>query len=341
MAVITMSITLKTSQDTAPKLPEPRLVPGWKSLGLAITRWILPVATVLLMGYFASQTPVFFTADNLLAIAAQNAPTFIVAAVFAMLMMAGYVDLSVGSVLALVGVSAGLALNSWGLIPGVLVGLAVGIAAGALNGVLIGMLSFSPIVVTLGGLAAARGLAQYMGQGSIYGFPDAFANFGSDSTFGLPDVVIVALTVCLISLITTSCFPVGRQIIAIGVNARAAFLIGIRVKLVVTMLYILTGLAVGIAGLLQIARLNSAPSGTLGDGFEVIILTAVLLGGVPFTGGKGSIWRVLVGVWLIGTLRNGLILLDIGTELSGIITGCVLVMAAALEAVRYFIHKSK
>ncbi|MFH8134915.1 ABC transporter permease [Pantoea osteomyelitidis] len=315
--------------------------PGVKHIGLLITRWILPVATIALMVWFTTQTPVFFTVDNLLAIATQNAPTFIVASMFAMLMMAGYVDLSVGSVLALVGVCAGLALNAWGLIPGILVGLAVGLLAGLINGVLIGMLSFSPIVVTLGGLAAARGLAQYLGQGSIYGFPDAFADFGSDTTLDLPNLVLVAAVVCLAAVIATTCFPVGRKIIAIGVNARAAFLIGIPVRFVITALYALTGLAVGIAGLLQISRLNSAPSGTLGEGFEVIILTAVLLGGVPFTGGKGSIWRVLVGVWLIGTLRNGLILLDIGTELSGIITGGVLVMAAALEAVRYYIHKAK
>ena len=312
-----------------------------KHIGLVITRWILPVATVALMAWFSTRTPVFFTLDNLLSIATQNTPTFIVASVFALLMMAGYVDLSVGSMLALVGVSAGLALNAWGLIPGIVVGLAVGIIAGTINGVLIGMLSFSPIVVTLGGLAAARGLAQYLGQGSIYGFPDAFANFGSDSSAGIPNLVIVAALVGIACVIASTCFPVGRKIIAIGVNPRAAFLIGIRVRLIVTSLYILTGLAVGIAGLLQIARLNSAPSGTLGEGFEVIVLTAVLLGGVPFTGGKGSIWRVLVGVWLIGTLRNGLILLDIGTELSGIITGGVLVLAAALEAMRYFIHKTK
>lgn len=312
-----------------------------KTLALLATKWILPVATVALMIFFSSQSEVFFTPGNLLAVATQNAPTFIVASVFAMLMMAGYVDLSVGSVLALVGVTAGLAIHAWGLFPGIIVGLAVGTAAGALNGLLIGMLNFSPIVVTLGGLAAARGLAQYLGQGSIYGFPDAFANFGSGSTFGLPNLAMAAVIIGLVSVIATTRFPIGRQIISIGVNPRAAFLIGIRVKAIVTALYTLTGTAVGIAGLLQIARLDSAPSGTLGDGFEVIILTAVLLGGIPFTGGKGSIWRVLVGVWLIGVLRNGLILLDIGTELSGIITGGVLVMAAALEAVRFYIHKSR
>lgn len=336
-----MSTTTNQSSPGLSSTANSRSAVNAKSVALLATRWILPVATVALMIFFSTQSDVFFTTGNLLAVATQNAPTFIVASIFAMLMMAGYVDLSVGSVLALVGVTAGLAINTWGVIPGVITGLAVGTLAGALNGLLIGWLNFSPIVVTLGGLAAARGLAQYLGQGSIYGFPNAFANFGSDSTLGLPNLVIVALVVAVASIIATSRFPVGRQVIAIGVNPRAAFLIGIRVKSIVTILYTLTGTAVGIAGLLQIARLNSAPSGTLGDGFEVIILTAVLLGGIPFTGGKGSIWRVLVGVWLIGVLRNGLILLDIGTELSGIITGGVLVMAAALEAARFYIHKSR
>jgi ribose/xylose/arabinose/galactoside ABC-type transport system permease subunit len=283
---------------------------------------------------------VFLTPGNLLAVATQNAPTFIVAAVFGMLMMAGYVDLSVGSLMALVGVSAGLAMNAWGIIPGVCVGLMVGTVFGMLNGILIGLLGFSPIVVTLGGLAAARGLAQYMGQGSIYGFAPAFADFGSGVSLGIPNLVIVAMIVCLVCMIATSRFPIGRQIISIGVNPRAAFLVGIRVKPIIAVLYTLTGLAVGIAGVLQIARLNSAPSGTLGSGFEVLILTAVLLGGVPFNGGRGSLWRVLVGVWLIGVLRNGLILLNVGTEMSGIITGGVLVLAAALEAIRHYIRKS-
>lgn len=312
-----------------------------RHVALLAIRWLLPVATIALMAFFATRSNVFLSPANLLAVATQNSPTFVVSAVFAMLLMSGYVDLSVGSVLALVGVTAGLSMNAWGMAPGILVGLGVGLAVGSINGILIGLLGLSPIVVTLGGLAAARGLAQFLGQGSIFGFPEPFVDFGSGSTFDIPNLVIVASIVCIATMIAMSWLPVGRWIISIGVNPRAAFLVGIPVKATVATLYVLTGLAVGIAGLLQIARLNSAPSGTLGSGFEVTILTAVLLGGIPFNGGKGSIWRVLVGVWLIGVLKNGLTLLNVGTELSGIITGTVLILAAALEAVRFYIRKAR
>ena len=312
-----------------------------KRLVLEGIRWLLPVATIALMAFFAYQSHVFLSSANLMAVATQNAPTFIVAAVFAMLLMAGYVDLSVGSVLALVGVTAGLAMNAWGLVPGIIVGLGVGTLMGATNGVLIGLFGLSPIVVTLGGLAAARGLAQFLGQGSIFGFPDSFVDFGAGYMFGISNLACVAALVSVACMVAMAWLPVGRWIVSIGVNPRAAFLVGIPVKATVAVLYTLTGLAVGIAGLLLIARLNSAPSGTLGIGFEVTILTAVLLGGIPFTGGKGSIWRVLVGVWLIGVLRNGLTLLNVGTELSGIITGTVLILAAALEGIRLYLRKNR
>ncbi|CAM5761937.1 ribose ABC transporter permease [Labrys miyagiensis] len=312
---------------------------GLKGVSILVIRWLLPAATILLMIYFAMQSDVFLTRENLLSIATQNAPTFVVSAVFGMLLMSGYVDLSVGSVFALVGVASGIAMNAWGMAAGLCIGLGIGVCAGAMNGALIGLLGFSPIVVTLGGLAAARGLAQFMGQGSIFGFPEPFVDFGSGETFGVPNLVIVAVIVCAICIITMSSLPIGKWIISIGVNPRAAFLVGIPVKGTVATLYVLTEVAVSIAALLQIARLDSAPSGTLGSGFEVTILTAVLLGGIPFNGGRGSLWRVLVGVWLIGVLKNGLTLLNVGTELSGIITGAVLILAAALEGARFYIRK--
>lgn len=311
-----------------------------KAISAAAIRWLLPVAAVALMTFFGMKSSVFFTYGNLMAVATQNAPTFIVAAVFALLLMAGYVDLSIGSLMALVGVCSGLAMNAWGLSVGVLVGLAIGVGFGAINGLLIGLWGFSPIVVTLGGLAAARGLAQYIAHGDVFGFPEAFSEFGSGSFMEIPNLVVVAALICTASMLGASWLPAGRWVISIGVNPRAAFLVGVPVKATVAVLYAMTGLAVSIAALLEIARLDSAPSGTLGSGFEVRILTAVLLGGIPFNGGKGSIWRVLVGVWIIGILRNGLTLLNVGTELSGIITGAVLVLAAALEALRLYIRKA-
>lgn len=310
-----------------------------KALALTIIDWVMPVATVVLMVVFAVQSSVFLTPGNLLAVATQNAPTFIVAAIAAMLLMAGYADLSVGSIMALAGVAAGLSFNAFGVVPGVLIGLLVGVLMGAVNGVLVGTLGFSPIVVTLGLLAAGRGMAQYLAPGSVFGFPQAVADFGSGSVAGVPNLVIVAAVASTAAIIVMTRLPLGRQIISIGVNPRAAFLVGVRVKPVITWLYIAVGFAAAVAGILQVARLNSAPSGTLGSGFEVTVLTAILLGGIPFNGGKGSIWRVLVGVWLIGVLKNGITLLNIGTEMSLMITGAVLVVAAALEALRYFIRR--
>lgn len=310
-----------------------------KEIALKATDWVMPAATVLLMVYFSVSTSAFLTPENISAIATQNAHTFIVAAVAAMLLMAGYADLSVGSVMALAGVAAGLAFIGFGFIPGIIVGVAVGLAAGALNGLLIGYWSFSPIVVTLGMLAAARGLAQFLAPGSLFGFPPEVGAFGSGSILGISYLVLIAACVAIVCMIVMAWMPLGRHIIATGVNNRAAFLSGIRVKNLVFGLYLVCGAAAGLAGVLQVARLNSAPSSSLGLSFEVTVLTAILLGGIPFTGGRGSIWRVLLGVWLIGMLRNGLTLMNVGVEVSGIITGVVLIVAAGLEAVRYTIRK--
>lgn len=310
-----------------------------KKFALSATNWVMPVATVLLMAYFASSTSSFLTPENISAIATQNAHTFVVAAVVAMLVMAGYADLSVGSVMALAGVSAGLAFIEFGFVGGVVVGLVVGMLAGALNGVLIGYWLFSPIVVTLGMLAAARGLAQFLAPGSLFGFPEEVGAFGSGSIFGVSYLVLIAAVICVAVMLIMARRPLGRHVVAVGVNPRAAFLSGISVKRLVFWLYLVGGVAAGLAGVLQVARLNSAPSSSLGLSFEVTILTAILLGGIPFTGGRGSIWRVLLGVWLIGMLRNGLTLMNVGVEVSGIVTGVVLIVAAGLEAVRANIRK--
>lgn len=299
---------------------------------LGMVDWALPGATALLMVYFAVTTESFLQVDNFAAILTQNAALFIVASMAGILLMAGYADLSVGSTLALAGVVAGSAFTHQGVVTGLIAGLLVGLAVGVLNGVLIGVFELSPIVVTLGGLAAWRALAQFIAPGSIYGFPDAVGNIAVDRFLGLTWVAWIAIVISLGAVLAMALLPIGRHVQAIGVNPRAAFLVGIRVKSTVLKLYAVVGLAVGLAAVLQIARLDSAPSGTLGVGFEVTVLTAVLLGGIPFAGGRGSLWRVLVGAWLIAILNNGLTLLNYGTEVAGMMTGGVLVVAAGLEA---------
>ncbi|BBY62065.1 ABC transporter permease [Mycolicibacterium helvum] len=307
---------------------------SYSEIALRATDWVMPVGTALLMAYFAVVTSQFMTFENLTAIATQNAHVFTVAVVAAMLLMAGYADLSVGSVMALAGVASGLAFLALGFVPGILVGLAVGLGAGLANGLFIGYWNFSPIVVTLGMLAAARGLAQFLAPGSLFGFPDAVGDFGSGTIAGISYLVLIAAIIIVVCMSVMTLLPVGRHIIATGVNRRAAYLSGVDVKRLILVLYAATGAAAGLAGVLQVARLNSAPSSSLGLSFEVTVLTAILLGGIAFTGGRGSIWRVVLGVWLIGMLNNGLTLMNVGVEVSGIVTGVVLIIAAALEAAR-------
>jgi ribose transport system permease protein len=334
-----MSSTTPTPPVTA-ELTAPRVAD--RSLISRIRRginWILPAATVLLMIYFATASKSFLTFENLSAVLSQNAPTFVVASVAALLLMAGYADLSVGSILALSGVAAALTFNSIGVGAGVVVGLLVGLAVGTVNGILIGILKFSPIVVTLGGLAAGRAAAQLLAPNSVFGFPDSVGDFANAQFLGISYIAWVAIVICAIVALVAGALPVGRHIQAIGTNPRASFLVGIRVNRTIVLMYMAVGLAVGVAGLLQTARLDSAPSGTLGLGFEVTVLTAMLLGGIPFTGGRGSIWRVLIGVWLISILKNGLVLLNYGPEAAGLVTGGVLVVAAGLEALVVYLHK--
>ena len=294
----------------------------------------LPLAVVLLGLFFYIKAPVFLTPRNLLSITVQVASLMTIAVPFAILLMAGKVDLSVGSLLGLCGVVAGLSFPVLGVAGAVVFTLLVGLAAGLVNGFLVSWLSMSPIIVTLGGLTLMRGLAQYLSPNPLFGFPESFSYIGYGVLFGVPYLTWIMLAVLVAGFAFMRLSPFGRHAVAIGVNERAAYLVGIRVKLTVMLLYAAVGVAAALAGLMTVARINSAPSGTLGVGMELSVLTAVLLGGVPFTGGKGSLPRVALGVLLLGMLSNGLILMNVPTEASLMLTGLVLIVAAALDVLR-------
>ena len=294
----------------------------------------LPVAIACLALYFFWRSPVFLTVNNWIGISVQVASLMTISIPFAILLMAGKVDLSVGSMVGLAGVVAGLSFPTLGPIWTVVLVLCVGLAVGLVNGFLVGFLSMSPIIVTLGALTLLRGVSQWLSPTPLFGFPESFTYIGYGKVFGLPILTLIMLSVLALGLFVMARTPLGRHVVAIGVNQRAAYLVGIRVKLTVMVLYGAVGLGAALAGLMTVARINSAPSGTLGVGVELSVLTAVLLGGVPFTGGKGSLLRVALGVWLLGMLSNGLILMNVPTEASLMMTGLVLMLAAGLDVLR-------
>lgn len=304
------------------------------SWGPVLTNLALPIAVVLLALFFYTQAPVFLTLNNWISISVQVATLMTIAVPFAILLMAGKVDLGVGSLLGFSGVVAGLLFPHLGVTLTIVVTLLVGVGFGLLNGVLVGWFAMSPIIVTLGTLTLLRGLGQWLSPHPLFGFPESFSYLGYGRVAGLPILTWIMLGVLVTGILVMRYTALGRHTVAIGVNERAAYLVGIRVKLTVMLLYVMVGLGAALAGLMSIARINSAPSGTLGVGMELGVLTAVLLGGIPFTGGKGSLLRVALGVWLLGMLSNGLILMNMPTEASLMITGIVLVLAAGLDVLR-------
>jgi ribose transport system permease protein len=218
---------------------------------------------------------------------------------------------------------------------GVAIGVAIaaGLAWGALNGFLIAKLGFSPVVVTLGGLAAARGISDALTNDQTRsGFGDTFAWLGNGDVLGLPVPAALFIVLFLVGVYLWYGTPLGRHLTAIGSDRNAARAVGVSVVRIPFVVHIASGLAAAVAGLILASELDGA-SPSIGSGLEIQVLTAILLGGVAFTGGRGSLWGVLFGVLFIGVLDNGLVLLNVGPYYVNIAVGAVLLLVAGIDVV--------
>ena len=291
----------------------------------------LLLALGLLVLFFASQNDRFVSFDNFRLVALQVSIMGIVSVPLALLLISGGIDLSVGSIIGLGGMTSASLLDSGTPVTvAVLAGILAGAAVGVANGALSIFTKLSPIVVTLGALAAVRGLTFYISAVPIFGFPDSFTNLGSGRILGVPILVLIAAGVFVIGYVFLNRTPWGQHVYAFGVNSEAARLAGISTRVLPFMLYVATGAAAGLGDSLLVARLNSATPGTLGLAFEIDVLTAILLGGVAFGGGRGRLSGVLVGVVFLGVLSNGLVLLDVRSFTQTLLKGIALVAAAGL-----------
>jgi ribose/xylose/arabinose/galactoside ABC-type transport system permease subunit/ABC-type branched-subunit amino acid transport system ATPase component len=291
------------------------------------------VALVLLSLYFSVATGSFFTRSNILVVLEQISVLGIVAVPGAMLLVSGNLDLSVGSVGGLAAACFGEfdKIFGWPVWLAALGALAVGAAWGTMNGILISYLGFSPVIVTLGGFAGAAGLAQTITSDSTRsGFGSAFDFLGDGTLVGIPVIVLIFFAVFLIGVYVWYETSTGRHLIAIGANKGAATALGVASKRLPCVIYILSGTAAALGGLIVTAQLDGA-SVQIGVGLELQVLTAILLGGVAFNGGRGSLWGTLAGILFIGVLDDGLILINVGPYVADLAVGAALVVAAALD----------
>jgi ribose/xylose/arabinose/galactoside ABC-type transport system permease subunit len=283
--------------------------------------------------FFTTQSSAFLTLTNLRTIAINSSVLAVLVVAATMLLIAGHLDLSIGSTVGLGGTLASLSITQWGLPPlaAIFVGIGGGAAVGVVNGLLCGLIGFNSIIVTLGMLSVVRGATLLTTSGSQFGLGSTFATLGRGEVLHLPVLVLIGLGTFVVGAIFLNLTPWGRHVYAIGVNPRAAFLAGIRVRAEVFWLYVATGMSAGLAGVLFTARLDGATPGELGTGMEVSALTAILIGGVSFAGGRGALSGVFFAVLLLGALQNGLILMNVSPFIQLVAQGGVLVIAAALD----------
>lgn len=283
--------------------------------------------------FFSATTDTFLTAGNILNVLRQAAPILVVAIAMTFVIITGGIDLSVGSQVALINAVAALVLAMGFPWPVVVVGMIVfGAALGMAQGWFVAYQGIPSFIVTLAGLSILRGFALYLTQGysiPINNVPGFFA-LGRGEVFGFPVPALIAVGVALIGYVVIASTKYGRQVVAVGSNLEAARRVGMPAKWILSSVYMVSGVACALAGLLIAARLGSGSSNAA-VGFELQVVAAVVLGGTSLMGGRGSILGTILGTLTIAVIGNGLILMHISPFFTQIVTGAIILVAIWLN----------
>jgi inositol transport system permease protein len=320
---------------------------------------------IALIIIFASINNRFLSPLNIFNVLRQASITGIIAVGMTYVILTGGIDLSVGSILALSGMVAAILVkgtnqNTLSLETGQAVGFGVGAAllgamlagtlVGAVHGLAITRLGIPPFIVTLGGLSIWRGLTLILSNGGpISGFLEDYRFWGQGlipldflraeggPPIGIPIPVIIFFSIALIAQIVLSYTRYGRHVYAVGGNKEAARLSGLNVQLIIMSVYVIVGLLAGLAGFVLSARLNSSEA-VAGEGYELMVIASVVIGGTSLFGGEGNVWGTVIGALLIAVLQNGLALLNVQSYIQQLIIGVIIIMAVAFD---YFVKSRR
>ncbi|MBB3445309.1 ABC transporter permease [Rhizobium sp. BK379] len=295
------------------------------------------IGLLLLCLFLTFSTDTFLSVRNGLNILDQITVLGIMAVGMTFVILIGGIDLSVGSVLALAMMVMGWTANVAGLPLGL--GIVAALIASMISGLIVGIMvtwfRVPAFIATLAMMSAARGVANMITDGQqIVGFPDWFMMLAIDRHFGiLTATVFLMLAVVAAAWIFLHFRAEGRMLYAVGGNPEVARLAGINVQLVTILVYVASAVLAGLAGIVLAARLDSAQPSS-GFGYELDTIAAVVIGGTSLSGGAGGIGGTLIGVLIIGVLRNGLNLLNVSPFLQQVIIGVVIVLAVGAETIR-------
>ena len=293
---------------------------------------MLFVVLIIAVVIMAQLSPAFLSTRNLFNIIRFTAEIGIISLGMTAVILTGGIDLSVGSILGMCGIVMGAlftaGMNIW---LAALIALAAGTAAGALNGFVITRTGVHSLVVTLATLAIYRGVALGISQGDSYrGFPEAFFTLGQGYVGPVPVQLLIFALLAVTFGLLLSRTTFGRSIYAFGHNKLASRFSGLRVDRLELVVFTLSGFLSAVAAVIFVSRVSSA-RGDAGQLVELDVITAVVLGGTALTGGRGTIWGTLLGLLIIGVVRNGLTLAFVPLEVQAVFVGLILIAAVAVN----------
>ena len=287
---------------------------------------------ILISLVFAVKSDVFLTQPNLINILQQLSINACIALAMTLVIISGGIDLSVGPIAALSAVLGAAMLVGGVPIPLAIAGaLVTGMVCGFVNGALIAWGGLQPFIVTLGGLSLYRALALiYTGGQPIFPLPDGFRALTNGSLAGIPNPVIIVAVLAFSAWVILNETPLGEYFMAIGGNPEAARIAGVPVTLTKLAAYMISGLMAAVAAIVLIGRLGASEP-TLGTLWELDAIAAAAIGGASLMGGRGSIVGTLIGCIILGTLRNGLTLLNVQAFYQLLATGIIIIIAMLID----------
>ncbi|MDA1314553.1 MAG: ABC transporter permease [Acidobacteria bacterium] len=297
---------------------------------------LLPFLSLAALFIFLSiASPNFLTPTNLSSVVRQTATINIMALGMTLVIVSGGIDLSVGAILAFAGTIGTMAIANGLPIPiGILVGLLCGLGWGFLNGLFITALKIPPFIVTLGTLGIVRGVTLIISGGlPVVGLPREFESVADGSLAGIPSVLFVLAVCAVLTHVVLHSTKLGRYTYAIGSNKEAAVYAGISVGKYTVAVYAICGMLAGLAGMIEASRLLTGQP-TAGQGYELQVIAAVVIGGGSLTGGEGSVIGTLIGAFIMGLLSNGSDLLGVNPYLQQALIGAIIILAVAVDEAR-------
>ena len=297
-----------------------------------ISKYKSLIGLVLLCIVITIVTPNFLSVSNITNVFSQVSVNAIIAIGMTFVILTGGIDLSVGSTLAISGaVGASIVKLTGNVFLAIIVAAVIGIAVGLINGLLVSKGKLQAFIVTLATMTIFRGATLVFTDGTpISKLPEAFVKIGNGKLGFMPIPVIITIIIAIIAVYALSQTRFGRYLYALGGNEDASRLSGINTDKIKTLVYVVSGFASAIAGVIITSRIGSA-SPNAGTGFELDAIAAVVIGGTSLAGGEGTITGTLIGALIIGVLNNGLNLMNVSPFYQSIVKGLVILIAVLLD----------